>query len=196
MSCLCNVCASGHVTGRGNRALGGREGMGVGWQFIFLQPNPCPWLKPWKKARVAGNHLQVDGVSWQLGPCLQSVGVVPADTPGITPWLGFLKLLDWWQWFDVDSAYDGEERKIIFCWTPNTVKGKFNRSNVNASALLPVSILNACACWQCFWCYCQLLHYCWLTFFQSPQKNTRSTLWLMSPSNSVMAGTGSWPALG
>lgn len=46
---------------------------------------------------------------------LHSVGVVHADTLGIVLCLGFLKFLDWWQWCDVDSADDDDERMTVFC---------------------------------------------------------------------------------
>lgn len=133
--------------GEATEPLGGREWTGAGWwcqnNSTSYSPIPASGWRPCKKTRVVGNHLQVDGVSWQLGPCLQSVGVVPADTSVIVPCLGFLKFLDWWQWCDVDSADDGNEIKTISCWKPNTAKGKFNRSDVNASGLLPVNLLNA-----------------------------------------------------
>lgn len=119
--------------GEATEPLGGREWTGGGWwcqNNSSYSPIPAPGWRPCKKTRVVGNHLQVDGVSWQFGPCLQSVGMVLADTSRIVLCLGFLKFLGWWQWCDVDSADDGSELKTIFCGTPNTARGKFNRSNV------------------------------------------------------------------
>lgn len=117
--------------------------------------------------------------------------MVLADTSRIVPCLGFLKFLGWWQWCDVDSADDGSELKTIFCGTPNTARGKFNRSNVNASGLLPVNLLNALCMLSVLLVLLPAASLLPTDFLLEPSEKYLGILWLMSSLDSVTAETGS-----